>query len=460
MAEVYLARHEGPKNFSKVVVLKQVLPRLAKNEKFIQMFLDEGRLAARLSHPNIAQTFELGEHEGRFHIAMEYVPGESLSKVVKKARREGLALPLGTVLRVAVQLLEALDYTHDLKGERGEWLRVVHRDVSPTNVVLTYYGAVKLLDFGIARAASHEHHTQVGAVKGKGGYMAPEQARAQHVDQRADIYAVGALLYLLTTGVGPFDDAGDVFAMMRAAVESRFPRPSERNRNVNPQLEQIILKAMAGRPDDRYPTARLMLADLESCATSQRLFAGAQELAGLMRTLFGERADLAHAAWDQVPDEELMEKVAESFSDRDDDELMGVPTMRARRPRVQPLPTPRPEPFNRAPSGDRAVRSVATAPAVPIASLKGAFDDDDHATEMVISTQFISNKLNLKPNAITLAPTTLGLPPDATGPGATGESTRTTPPRGRPNSLSKPRLMVLVTGGVLLGTALAWVLLH
>ncbi|MBS1151203.1 MAG: Serine/threonine protein kinase, partial [Myxococcaceae bacterium] len=144
MAEVYLARHEGPKGFAKLVVIKRVLPGLQQTEKFIAMFLDEGRLAARLSHPNIAQAFELGDHDGSFHIVMEYVPGESLNRLVKRATLDKRPIPAGSVLRVAMQVLEALDYAHDLKGDRGEWLKVVHRDVSPTNVIITYHGGVKL----------------------------------------------------------------------------------------------------------------------------------------------------------------------------------------------------------------------------------------------------------------------------------------------------------------------------
>ncbi len=331
MAEIYLARQEGPKGFSKLVVLKRVLAGFQSTEKFVEMFLDEGRLSARLSHPNIAQTFELDEHGGTYHLAMEYVPGESLARLVKRAVIDARAIAAGSVLRIAMQLLEALEYAHDLKGERGEWLKVVHRDVSPTNVIVSYHGSVKLLDFGIARAASHEHQTQIGTVKGKGGYMSPEQAIAGPVDQRTDVYAVGALLYLLTTGVGPFDDAGNVFAMMRAAVEARFPRPSERNRGVSPQLELIILKAMATRPDERYPTAGAMLSDLEAFAAAQRLSTGPHGLAALMRQLFPDAAELARA-YDQAPDEAVVDKLAQSFADLDDeDEVPSLPTRLARR---------------------------------------------------------------------------------------------------------------------------------
>ena len=329
MAEVYLARHEGPKNFSKLVVIKRVLPGLLQTEKFIAMFLDEGRLAARLSHPNIAQTFELVEHDGGFHIVMEYVPGESLNRLVKRAVLEGKTIPAGVVLRIAMQVLEALDYAHELKGDRGEWLQVVHRDVSPTNVLVTYHGQVKLLDFGIARSATHEHHTQIGTVKGKGGYMSPEQALAGTVDQRTDLYAVGSLLYLLTTGAGPFDGEGDVFAMMKAAIDGRFPKPSARNPNVAAGLEAIIIKATALRADERYASAGEMLGALEEYAATQRLFPGSRELTNFIKQLFPERVELARS-FDQAPDDATAAKLAESFSEVDSSEIVATPTKLAR----------------------------------------------------------------------------------------------------------------------------------
>ncbi len=336
MAEVYLARHEGLKGFSKLVVIKRVLRTLEAAEKFNAMFLDEGRLAARLSHPSIAQTFELGEHDGALHMVMEYVPGESLNRIVRRANIDKKPIPPGSVLRVAMQVLEALEYAHELKGDRGEWLKVVHRDVSPTNVVVTYHGGVKLLDFGIARALTHEHHTQIGTVKGKGGYMSPEQAMAGVVDQRTDLYAVGSLLYLMTTGVGPFDGQEDVFAMMRAAVEARFPRPSNKNPAIHPQLEALILKAMAQRADDRFPTAGAMLAALEDFAADQRLFPSPRELTSYMRTLFPERAELARS-YEQPPDAAMVAKLAESFSDVDSQDIVATPTKLAR-PKVASKP--------------------------------------------------------------------------------------------------------------------------
>jgi serine/threonine protein kinase len=353
MAEVYLARHEGPKGFSKLVVIKRVLPGLEQSDKFTAMFLDEGRLAARLSHPSIAQTFELGEHEGNYHLVMEYVPGESLNRLVRRAGLDSKPVPAAAVLKIGIQVLEALDYAHELKGDRGESLRVVHRDVSPTNVIVTYHGGVKLLDFGIASATIQEHHTQIGTVKGKGGYMAPEQALAAPVDQRTDLYAVGSLLYLLLTGVGPFDDEEDVFAMMRAAIEGRFPKPSARNASIHPELEEIILKATARKPEDRFPSAGAMLAALEAHSAAQRVFPSTRELAAYMRVLFPERVELAHS-FGLPLDEELVDKLAESFNDLGKG-ILSTPTKLARRPATKAEDVAAPPRSPAAPKAKKAV---------------------------------------------------------------------------------------------------------
>ena len=294
MAEVCLARLQGTAGFNKLVVIKQVLPAFAESPQFVEMFLDEGRLAAKLSHPNIAQTFELGEEQGRHYIAMEFVPGESLYAVLKKCREKGLLLPMGCVLRVQMQLLEALEYAHGLHDESGAPLQLVHRDVTPSNVMVTNQGAIKLLDFGIARAATQVHRTEVGRVKGKGGYMAPEQCRSSKVDQRADVYGAGAVLYLMATGMKPFEHlppGTDLMAQMNATMEGAFLPPHKVKKDVNPELERIILKAMALKPDDRYQSAGDMLEDLEHFAAKEAVFPSPRELGEFVKKLFPPKAE-------------------------------------------------------------------------------------------------------------------------------------------------------------------------
>jgi serine/threonine-protein kinase len=289
MAEVSLARLEGTAGFNKLVVIKQVLPGFAEMQSFVEMFLDEGRLAARLSHPNIAQTFELGVESGRHYIAMEYVPGETLFGVLKRCRETEQRLSMGNMLRVLMQLLEALDYAHELTDDQGAPLKLVHRDVTPSNIMVTRQGGIKLLDFGIARAATQVHHTEVGSVKGKGGYMSPEQCRGSNIDHRTDIYSVGAVLYFMATGQRPFDHlppGTDLLGQMQAAMEGAFHKPHELMPDIHGELERIILKAMALRQEDRYATAGAMLKDLERFSAQVQAFPSARDLGDFVKKLF------------------------------------------------------------------------------------------------------------------------------------------------------------------------------
>ncbi|MBL8952072.1 MAG: protein kinase [Myxococcaceae bacterium] len=290
MAEVFLAETAGAQGFQKRVVIKRVLPHLRSDPEFIEMFLDEARLAARLTHPNVVQTFELGEFNGSFFIAMEHVVGKTLYAVIDRLNDYDVLFPLDGALRVIVQLLEALDYAHALTDERRRPLRIVHRDVTPSNVMLTPQGSVKLLDFGIARAADRRHHTQAGVTKGKVGYMAPEHARAERIDGRADVFSVGTLLYILTTGSAPYPPTRDRGEQVQRMMKGRYVAPREANPALDVDLERIILKAMAPRLDARYTSAGEMLREVEAYAAAQQLNLGARAVAEVMRTLFPELA--------------------------------------------------------------------------------------------------------------------------------------------------------------------------
>jgi serine/threonine-protein kinase len=318
MAEVYLARLEGVAGFQKPVVLKQVLPHLAGDPQFIEMFLDEARLAARLSHPNIAEAFELGQEQGRYYIAMEYVEGETVTAVHGRAQREGREFPLQCTLRVVLELLEALQYAHGLAGEDGRRLHVVHRDVSPSNVMVTYHGGVKLLDFGIARAATRNHRTGLGIIRGKHGYMAPEQCHAgARIDHRADLFATGAVLYALATGRPAFfgTRSQPVLETVRQMQEARFPPPRSVRPELSAELEDIIMRAMARLPRDRYQDARTMAKDLERFAAAEGIFPSGRPLGQFVRGLFPEKAPLAHAP--QPPDAKTLVELIEQVGDED-----------------------------------------------------------------------------------------------------------------------------------------------
>ena len=207
MAELFLARQPGIEGFEKLIVIKRILPHLTDSRhssQFVQMLLDEARLAAQLSHPNIIQIYDLGRVDDQYFIAMEYINGVDLSQILKRELEHSRYMPVEHVVKVATYVCEALSYAHKRTDERGRPLRVVHRDVSPHNVLIAYDGGIKLTDFGIAKATSQMMKTRVGTIKGKWAYMSPEQCAGREVDSRSDIFSVGVLIYQMTTGMLPF----------------------------------------------------------------------------------------------------------------------------------------------------------------------------------------------------------------------------------------------------------------
>ncbi|HZX42028.1 MAG TPA: serine/threonine-protein kinase, partial [Myxococcaceae bacterium] len=218
MAEVFLAKTDGPMGFEKLLVIKRILPHLAEDPQFVEMFLAEAKLAARLNHPNLVQLFDFGEAEGSYFIAMEYIDGATLRLLLARSRdlRSPMSLALGA--RIVSLAAEGLAYAHDFRDQvTDEPLHLVHRDVSPDNILIGRSGAVKLVDFGIAKARGQNHHTQAGTVKGKVAYMAPEQLRGEPLDRRVDLYALGVVLYELCTGRMPFEASSDA-SMVRAVL--------------------------------------------------------------------------------------------------------------------------------------------------------------------------------------------------------------------------------------------------
>jgi serine/threonine-protein kinase len=263
MGVVYLALVRGPSRFSKVFVLKVLKPELAEQQSFVTMFLDEARLAARLNHPNVVQTLEVGTTDGRPFLAMEYLEGQSLHRIVRRAQRSGTPLPLAFHLTILAATLAGLHHAHELRDYDGAGLEVVHRDVSPHNVLVTYDGQVKVVDFGIAKAADSSSETRTGVLKGKVSYMAPEQTRGDAVDRRADLFAVGVMLWEAVTGRRLWLGKSDV-AVLHERLTVPVPRPSAVKPGVPPALERLVMRAMASSPGDRHPTADAMRAELES----------------------------------------------------------------------------------------------------------------------------------------------------------------------------------------------------
>lgn len=262
MAEIFRARYEPAPGVTKQVVIKRILPHYAENKAFIGMFTNEAKIVMGLSHGNIAQVFDFGVIDGDWFLAMELVDGHPLSKVVKRARTMGMpVLPPEFAAFVTAEMLKGLHYAHTRLDESGRPLHIVHRDVSPQNVLVSYEGQVKLVDFGIARArnASREE-TAANAVKGKYAYFSPEQAKAKDLDSRTDVFAGGIVLYELLTGQLPFQ--GRLMDVLARIVRGQFRKPRELNPRIPPELERIVLKAMALEKDARYPTAEAFQQDL------------------------------------------------------------------------------------------------------------------------------------------------------------------------------------------------------
>jgi eukaryotic-like serine/threonine-protein kinase len=265
MGIVYLALVRGPGGFNKLFCVKILKDHMAEDPKLVAMFLDEARLAAKLNHPNVVQTIEVGSDAGQHFIAMEYLEGQSLHALESRGRRKGAEFPLAHRLHVIVHLLEGLQYAHSVADFDGTPLRLVHRDVSPHNVMVTYDGQVKILDFGIAKALGSTSDTRTGALKGKVAYMAPEQAAGEPLDGRADVFAAGVMLWEAATGQRMWNRSLNDLQILHALMKGAIPRPRDARADVDPHLERIILEATAENAADRYQTAGDMQAALEAC---------------------------------------------------------------------------------------------------------------------------------------------------------------------------------------------------
>jgi serine/threonine-protein kinase len=262
MGVIYLAVAAGPAGFTKLVVLKALHPSMTEDPSFLGMFLDEARLAARLNHPNVVQTYEVGEEFGRPVITMEYLEGQTLAQVLSRERRAHGRPNAAVFVRVVIEALAGLHYAHELRDFNGTPLNIVHRDASPHNVFLTYDGQVKVLDFGIAKAATSSVQTSTGMLKGKPRYMSPEQLAGAPVDRRADLFSVGVVLWEVLAGERILKDVSEIEAMGRL-MQSKVPPPSQVNPAVHPALEAVCMRALAPDREARFPTALAMQEELE-----------------------------------------------------------------------------------------------------------------------------------------------------------------------------------------------------
>jgi serine/threonine-protein kinase len=288
MAQIYLARQVGPEGFEKLLVVKRILPHLAENEDFITMFLDEARIAARLNHPNIVSIFDLGAQDDSFFIAMEFIHGEDIRRVWKHADKIGKPIPLALICRMIIDACAGLDYAHKKTDQSGRPLNIVHRDISPQNILVSFEGGVKVVDFGIAKAADQATVTKSGVLKGKYSYMSPEQAGGQQIDCRTDIFALGVVLYELLTGTRLFKRATDI-QTLNAVSECKVAPPSEISGRIPPDLDAIVMKALAKDRKDRFSEARQLGAALESWLLANKIPSSSAALAEFMHDIYAER---------------------------------------------------------------------------------------------------------------------------------------------------------------------------
>jgi len=261
MAEVFRAESEGLQGFKKQVAIKRVLPHLSEKKKFISMFLDEARLSAQLTHSNCVQVFDIGVGDNAYFIVMEYVDGANLKTIAESLRKNNKEFPVQCAALIAVEICKGLSYAHELRDPNGVELKIVHRDMSPPNVLVTKYGEIKIVDFGLAKANSQLERSEPGIIKGKFSYLSPEAALGQEVDARTDIFAVGIILWELLAGQRLFLGETD-FQTVKKVQQAVVPPISSINKQVPPELEKIVTRTLARDPNVRYQSARELAQDL------------------------------------------------------------------------------------------------------------------------------------------------------------------------------------------------------
>jgi serine/threonine protein kinase len=289
MADVLLGRSDGIEGFERYVVLKRIRPEHAKDQQFIRMFLDEARVAATLHHQHIVQVHDIGESSGEYFIAMEYLHGEDVRTLLSNASRTRTHVALGFAVAIVSAVAGGLHYAHERQGNDKRPLNIVHRDVSPSNILVGYDGSIKIVDFGIAKASMREE-TRSGNLKGKLAYMSPEQCTGGEVDRRSDVYALGVVLYELATTSRMFKGEND-YLVMEQIVKGRVTPPQVRRPNLPAELAEIIMRAVAPERDRRYATADDLRVAIDQFASRAGLIASSSTIAAYMRKKFGQRPE-------------------------------------------------------------------------------------------------------------------------------------------------------------------------
>ena len=290
MAEVFRAKAYGVEGFERLVAVKRILPNIAEDKEFIRMFIDEAKIAVQLNHANIAQIFDLGVVDTHYYIALEHVHGRDLRAIFDRCRQKGDPMPIAQACFISMKLCEGLDYAHNKRDQAGRELHLVHRDVSPQNVLVSFEGEVKIIDFGIAKAAGKGSKTQAGILKGKFGYMSPEQVRGLPIDRRSDIFSCGIVLYELLTGERLFVGESDFSTLEKVRNVEILP-PSTYNRRIPDELERIVLKALAKDDEERYQNAIDLHDELQAFVYTAGEFYSRKDLAAWMKQVFSREIE-------------------------------------------------------------------------------------------------------------------------------------------------------------------------
>jgi len=399
MAEVWRGKTFGAGGFERLVAIKRILPNIAEDEEFITMFIDEAKISVQLAHANIAQIYELGQISNSYFIAMEYIPGKDMRAIFDRCRKKGEPAPIPLVAYCVAKMCEGLDYAHRKKDQMGRDLNIVHRDISPQNILISFEGEVKVIDFGIAKAAGKATKTQAGILKGKFGYMSPEQIRGLPLDRRSDVFAIGVCLYEMLTGERLFVGESD-FSVLEKVRKAEVAPPSTYNRKIPEQLEKIVLRALAKDVDERYQYASELGDDLQRFLITSDTIFGRKDLMQYMKSTFAEDVErekqrLAEYSTIKPPDG-MLSAIEAGFGGTPNLALNAPLPAPAPAPAVAPIQTPLETPRAGAtailgpsvPGGDaiRRTPSLTALPKLTAAAATPAPKDDESAATMLVDS--------------------------------------------------------------------------
>lgn len=290
MAEVFLARQEGLEGFEKTICIKRIRPHLSSQPNFVRMFLNEAKLAAQLNHPNVVQIYDLGRVNDSYFIAMEYISGRDMSRIIPKAEKVGISFPMVYALRIASNVCEGLYYAHTKADAYGNPLNVVHRDITPENILVSFNGTVKIVDFGIAKANTQLEQTRAGEIKGKLSYMSPEQCMGHPLDARSDIFSFGSVIYEWVTGYKLFTGENEM-AILKSIIDGKIYPPSYFKEDVPEAVERILMKSLDKDKTKRYQSAWEMQFDIDTYLASSEFTPSNIHLSNFLKQIFGDEIE-------------------------------------------------------------------------------------------------------------------------------------------------------------------------